>query len=78
MVPSTQPIPPTTAPTTTPTATTPSSNAPQPNRNPLGSAQSANYFSQMLNMMANNSIVNIMNFYFHRTKIIFVTFLKNK
>jgi hypothetical protein len=62
VVPSTQPIPPTTAPTTTPTATTPSSNAPQPNRNPLGSAQSANYFSQMLNMMANNSIVNIFTF----------------
>jgi hypothetical protein len=61
MAPLAQPAPTATSTTTstTTTATTPSSNAPQPNRNPLGSAQSANYFSQMLNMMANNSIVNI-------------------
>ena len=59
MAPSAQPAPTATSTTTTTTAaTTPSSNVPQPNRNPLGSAQSANYFSQMLNMMANNSIVN--------------------
>ena len=50
-------MPPATPPTA-PSTTTPSQQ--QPNRtNPLPSAQSANYFSQMLNMMANNSLVNI-------------------
>jgi len=47
-------MPPTGSSTTTPPSTTPSSQ--QTNRNPLSSAQSANYFSQMLNMMANNTL----------------------
>ena len=46
----------TTTNTTTTTTTTGQTPASQPGRNPLLGGPSANYFSQMLNMMANNTI----------------------
>jgi ubiquilin len=56
---------------TTPSSTTNTSSAQQTNRPTIPGVQSSNYFAQMLNMMSNNTLVTILEYFLLISNLVF-------